>query len=178
MEKQENRFDDELTVIQTVLETLNPLEPDSRQRVVEYVAARLEISTAREGPPDLAPGRVEDNEIAPESGKKTTPQVDFDTFAELFDAARPHDNGQKALVAGYWVQECDGADTFSGFSINKALKDLGYGILNITNAFDSLKRQTPALVVQLKKSGKSRQARKAYKITKAGIKAVETMISE
>ena len=176
MEKQETGFDDELTAIQTVLQTLNPLEPDSRQRVVEYVTARLEISTMRAGLPDLGPGKVEDNENAPEGGKKT-PQVGFETFAELFDAAQPHDNGQKALVAGYWVQECDGADTFSGFSINKALKDLGYGISNITNAIDSLKRQNPALVVQLKKSGKSRQARKAYKITKAGIKAVETMIS-
>ncbi len=177
MEKQETGFDDELTAIQTVLKTLKPLEPDSRQRLIEYVTARFEISTVREGRTDLAPGKVEDNENSPAVEKKTTPQVSFETFAELFDAAQPHDNGQKALVAGYWVQECDGADTFSGFSINKALRDLGYGIPNITNAFDSLKRQTPALVVQLKKSGKSRQARKAYKITKAGIKAVETMIS-
>jgi hypothetical protein len=36
--------------------------------------------------------------------------------------------------------------------------------------------QKPALVLQLKKAGKSRQARKTYKVTVAGVKAVEAML--
>jgi hypothetical protein len=35
---------------------------------------------------------------------------------------------------------------------------------------------TPRLVLQLKKSGKSQQARKRYKLTTAGITEVERMI--
>ena len=66
MEKQETGFDDELTAIQTVLETLKPLEPDSRQRVIEYVTARLEISTVREGLPDLAPERLRTTKTLPQ----------------------------------------------------------------------------------------------------------------
>jgi hypothetical protein len=56
------------------------------------------------------------------------------------------------------------------------LKNLGQGLANITNAIDGLRNQKPALVLQLKKSGKSQQARKTYKLTVAGIKAVEVMI--
>ena len=41
--------------------------------------------------------------------------------------------------------------------------------LNITAALDDLKEVQPQLVLQLKKSGKSRQARKTYKISVAGV---------
>jgi hypothetical protein len=60
--------------------------------------------------------------------------------------------------------------------VNKELKNLGEGILNITSALDALKAQKPALALQLKKAGKSRQARKTYKVTVAGLKFVENMI--
>jgi hypothetical protein len=41
-----------------------------------------------------------------------------------------------------------------------------------------LKSQKPALVVQLKKSGSTKQARKKYKLTTAGKKAVEQLIGQ
>ena len=55
------------------------------------------------------------------------------------------------------------------------LKNLGHGIPNVTKALDSLKGQSPALALQLKKAGTSQQARKTYKITVAGIKQIEAM---
>lgn len=101
----------------------------------------------------------------------------YAALAEIYDAARPTSNADKALVAGYWLQVCQGAESFDGFSANRELKHLGQGLANVTNAIDSLKGQKPALALQLKKSGKSQQARKVYKITVAGIKAVEAMIN-
>jgi len=108
----------------------------------------------------------------------TAPQpVNYSSFAELFDAALPKSNADRALVAGYWLQVCQGAESFGGQAVNTELKHLGEAIANITNALESLKTQKPALALQLKKSGKSQQARKSYKITVAGVRAVEAMIN-
>jgi hypothetical protein len=49
-------------------------------------------------------------------------------------------------------------------------------VKHITSAFDTLKARKPAAVMQLKKSGSTRQARKTYKLTVAGKNAVELMI--
>ena len=108
--------------------------------------------------------------------KRQQDATKYNSFAELFDAAQPKSNGDCALVAGYWLQVCQGAESFDGQSANSALKNLGHGLTNVTNAVDTLKNQKPALALQLKKSGTSQQARKTYKITVAGIKAVEAMI--
>ena len=101
----------------------------------------------------------------------------YGSLAELHDSAQPKSNADKALVAGYWLQVCQGSESFDGFSANKDLKNLGHGIGNITIAINSLRRQKPALVLQLKKSGTSKQARKTYKVTVAGIMAVKAMIN-
>ncbi len=177
MSKQQLAEDAEFAAIQTVFEALNRLKPDSRQRVVEYVTARLEISTLREDRTESTPRKIGEYENTSRPEKKALLQAPLGTFAEFFDVARPKHHPTRALVAAYWLQVCKGASNFNSFSINKALKDLGHGIPNITVAIDSLKRKKPALVVQLTKGGKSRQARKTYKVTVAGSKAVEKMIS-
>lgn len=79
------------------------------------------------------------------------------------------------MVAAYWVQVCQGTGSFQSQSLNDGLKDLGHGIGNITEALSQLKDDRPALLLQLKKSGNTRQARKTYKLTQAGMKRVEEM---
>lgn len=100
----------------------------------------------------------------------------FDTFAELYDAANPRTNGERALVAGYWLQVCQEADSFAAASAQKELNDLGHKIPNITSAIDSMKSQKPMLLLQLKKSGNSRQARKLYKVSHQGVTRVQEMV--
>ena len=89
---------------------------------------------------------------------------------------RPRTEIDKAMVAAYWVQVCQGAGSFQSQSLNDALKDLGHRIGNITEALNQLKDDRPTLVLQLKKSGNTRQARKTYKLTQAGMARVEEMI--
>ena len=169
--------DVEFAAIQVVYKALESLDADARRRVIEYITARLEIATPTPFTPRPA-GIANDDEVdevvlkAEEAGAPK-----YGSFAELYDAAQPKSNADKALVAGYWLQVCQGSESFDGFSANKELKNLGHGINNITNAIDSLKGQKPALVLQLRKSGKSQQARKTYKVTVTGIKAVEAMIN-
>jgi hypothetical protein len=162
----------EFMAIQSVVKSLNDLEPEARNRVMAYVLSRFEIL-----PPERSSAKTA-RIVQDFSGTDDKEHVDsFSSLAELHDAAQPSTNAEKALVAGYWLQVCEGGETFDSQSANTALKNLGDGLANVTAAIDSLKNQKPALALQLRKSGRSQQARKTYKITTAGIKAVENMIS-
>lgn len=101
----------------------------------------------------------------------------WEHFAEVFDAANPATEPQKLLVAAYWVQVVKGAQQFGAYVLNKELKDLGHGTTHISRSMDSLIRMKPSQILQLKKSGKSQQARKTYKLTRAGADEVERMIA-
>ncbi len=53
---------------------------------------------------------------------------------------------------------------------------MGHGVGNITTALTNAQKHKPALVRQTSKSGKSRQARKTYKLTTAGVKYVREKV--
>lgn len=165
-------IDAELTAMQTAYATLNALGPEARSRVLNYLISRLEVTPLNSKSKALSDDSVKilDSEV---QGSTQS----FGSLAELHDAAGPKSNAEKALVAGYWLQVCEGNETFDSQSANTALKHLGDGVANITAAIDSLKNQKPALALQLRKSGKTQQARKVYKITVAGVKAVENMMA-
>lgn len=169
--------DAEFAAIQTVYTALNALDEGARARVMEYVSDRLGLTVRSRVRTAGQAAAIEEDDERDERSDLLQGPVQFSTFAELFDAAAPKTQSDKSLVGGYWLQICQGAESFDGLSINKELKNLGEGVANITSALDGLKNQKPALALQLKKSGKSRQARKTYKVTVAGIKAVEAMIS-
>ena len=159
--------DPELAAIQAVLKTLEPLDPLERQRVFEYIGERLGI----QGDGVQRSSLRRNDESRGQHGAPT-----YATFAELYDAANPESAKDRVLVTAYWLQECEGEESFVSFDANKALKDLGHGLSNITGAVSALKEQKPALVLQLRKSGQTRQARKTYKLTKAGVEAVKEML--
>lgn len=92
-------------------------------------------------------------------------------------AAQPATGPQRALVVAYWFQELQGREGWAGADINSALKNMGSGLANVTNTLDSLKARKPALVMQVGKSGRTQQARKTYKLTSAGIRAVSEMLA-
>lgn len=158
----------EFDAIKKIHDELEPLEPDARKRVLDYLINLLDVNVA--GRHTTSTKSVHSEETLAGAGVEG-----FETFAELFDAADPKTNADKALVAGYWLQVHDGVEGLDAQSANKLLKNLGHGLSNVTVALTTLKEQKPALVLQLKKSGSSQQARKTYKVTMAGIKAVKGM---
>jgi hypothetical protein len=172
MTNQQTAADAEFSAMQTLYNALEPLDDDARTRVINYIVARLEITQSNYR--QEAATESSDNE-EPVVRQEATTKTDYASVAELYDATQPKSNGDKALIAAYWLQVCQGAESFDSQSANKELKHLGQGLANITAAIDTLKNQKPALALQLKKSGKSQQARKVYKVTVAGIKAVEAM---
>lgn len=163
--------DPELKAMQGLVAALEPLEDDARQRVIVWVAHRYDL--------DIGRARKSARSAGTDGEAQSTDQSDAAEFASLGDlvaAADPKTNGQKALVAGYWLQTNEGLADLDGQRINSELKHLGHGISNITDALTELMRVKPALAIQTRKSGKSRQARKKYKITEAGKKQVQAML--
>lgn len=171
----------EFNAIKAVHDALEPLEEEARARVLTYITSLLGIDVkgaGSRGAAAAADGADVDDETeeaaAADEAAKAAPT--YSTFAELYAAASPKSNGEKALVVGYWLQVCQGAESFTAATANKELTHLGHKVANITDAIDSVKNQKPMLILQLKKSGNSRQARKLYKVSHEGVKRVEGMI--
>ena len=167
----------EFQAIQTVHGALEPLEVEARVRVLTYIASFLGIDARVVG------GRVAQSQSEPDEDADTTDAgndvkqtFNYSTFAELYAAASPKSNGEKSLVAGYWLQKCQGAESFTGAAVQKELTHLGHKLPNVTDAINQMKSRQPMLILQLKKSGASKQARKLYKVTHEGERHVKEMV--
>ena len=154
-----------------IADALESLDEAARQRALHWANSRFRAT--RMGNADGGSTSAQQFGTTNEPSENT---VRFETFAELFEAANPNIEKEKALIASYWEQVCQSSPSFASQSLNAGLKDLGHGIGNITEALTALKNDRPALILQLKKSGTSRQARKTYKLTQEGMRRVQTMI--
>jgi len=163
--------ENEIKAMGAVSAALEALDSDARARVLFWAMSHYGISRPP-APQNWSAGGKAGLEAA-EAAASTSK---YETFADLFDAGHPATEKDKALMAAYWVQVVEGSGSFQSQSLNDLLKDLGHGIGNITEALNQLKDERPALVLQLKKSGNSRQARKTYKLTIEGSKRVDAMI--
>ena len=166
---------DEFAAIQTVHEALAPLSVEGRHRVMSYIVNLLEITAPINSLPAGSEGDDEEAEEPAGQEERSNDSEQFSTFAELHNATAPVTNADNALVAAYWLQS-QGQESFGAHYINKELKHLGTGIQNVTGALKKLIDSKPALILQVRKGGKSRQARKTYKITHAGLEHVREMI--
>lgn len=164
----------EVKAMGNLAEAIAGLDPDATARVLRWAVDRygVAVSGASRTKPPAAGAEV------PGNGNGGVNTGQFAELADLYAASAPEMDTDKALVAGYWFQFCEGKADFGSQEINTALKNLGHPIKNITSAFDNLKARKPAPVMQLKKSGTSKQARKTYKLTVAGKSAVEMMIGQ
>jgi hypothetical protein len=161
--------DKELSAMQVISRALADLDDSERGRVLMWAASRFAVSL-----PKLAggkPGSADDG--GDEGGGRGG---EFAEFVDLYDAANPRTDVERAAVAAYWFQVVQGAPSFQSQGLNDALKNLGYPIKNITDALASLQSRRPAQVRQVAKSGSSRQARKTYKLTVAGENNVRAML--
>ena len=161
--------DNEIQAMGTIAGIIDGLQEDQRGRVIRYIVERFNLSGPSKTARTLSEGSQSDNQA--------DVLAEYADFASLVDATNPETDPMRALVAGYWLQVCKGAASFDAQSANTDLKHLGHASSNITSAFGALISQKPALVLQLRKSGNTKQARKLYKVTEAGIRKVKQMIS-
>jgi len=161
----------EITAMSAVNDAIAGLDAAGAARVLQWAAdARGLGAVVRKAPtpPSSAGG---------ESENGGQPQQQFEELGDLDAAASPPTDADRALVGGYWYQYIQQKPDFTAYEVNVALNNLGHRLKNITSAFDTLKARKPSLVIQLKKSGTSKQSRKTYKLTLAGKQAVEAMIA-
>jgi hypothetical protein len=163
----------EIAAMKVVAEALAALDEGGVRRVLRW--AHDAFAPKAVAAVEVAPAAVP----APSSNARTNSEPDgverHETLADFYSAADPQQDSDRALVVGYWVQVIEGEGDFDSFAVNKRLKDLGYGVGNITSAFNGLISRRPQLVIQTKKSGTSKQARKLYRLTSEGQKTVERM---
>jgi len=98
-------------------------------------------------------------------------------FNALIEKWTPTTQADWALLAAYYFQRILGHQNVTGFQVNKELKQYGYAATNITDCFTANMETEPARVLQTKKAGKSRQGKKQYLVTIAGIKYVEDRLN-
>lgn len=170
---------DELTAIGQIGAALDALDTNARQRAINFVLSRYGLAVTGTGHKVDKPNRIQGVTAAerkvPEGGKGAPSE--FEDIGALYDRAGPTTDPERALVAAYWFQVIEGQQDFGSQQLNNALKNLGHGIENVTKALERLKARKPSLIRQTQKSGSSKQARKTYKVTDAGIKAVSAMLA-
>jgi hypothetical protein len=160
--------DPELKALGEVTKALVDLTEEQRRNVLLYVNARYGGQVA----PIRRQTNPAESEIAP--GASTQ----FASIGDLFDAVNPQTEAERVLAVAYWLQSVEGSADFESYPVNKHLKHLGHPVSNITRALDSMISQTPRLILQTSKSGSAKQARKRYKMTREGIKRVQSLIDQ
>lgn len=164
----------EIRAMEAVADALSVLDAEATSRVLRWAAERFgNIPLPGPSNPGRGIGGAKDGDSAPPPGEGTP---EYESLAELHAALSPKTDAERALIAAYWFQCVEEMPEFGAHKINVALRDLGHRISNITTAFNTLIGQKPQLVVQLKKSGGSKQSRKTYKLTAAGRAKVQEMV--
>ncbi|MDB4952008.1 MAG: hypothetical protein JWM27_4657 [Gemmatimonadetes bacterium] len=102
------------------------------------------------------------------TGRRGSQQV-----AGLMQGWTPETMAERALLGAYALAKGRADRTVTSQAINAELKSNGLPVPNITRAIESNLRAKPALMVQKKKMGTTRQARKQYAITPEGVAFVE-----
>jgi hypothetical protein len=177
--------DPEIEAMTGVAESLAALDDEARSRVLRWAAEKFGVGLPRarqNGRPegtssvdaDNSVRDVDEDDVSADDGPG---QDAYKHFAELFSAVDPKNEMEKAMTAAYWIQVVQGKNEWQSQSLNKELKDLGHYISTINKALTAGIEKRPALVLQLKKSGATRQGRKTYKLSGEGIKYIRGRIS-
>jgi len=94
------------------------------------------------------------------------------------DATKPASGLERILVAAYFNQVLNDEGDFGSQAVNTQLKHLGFPSANITRDIARLVNRSPKLVIQTRKEGSTQQARKRFRLTNEGVKAVEGMLKQ
>lgn len=175
---------EELSVMMEVSTSLGRLDGDvdALRRVLKWICSRHlppddAMSTSESEHTSSAPATTTGTPLTPNGDVAPAPTGRmFHSLPDLYAAVSPDSNAERVLVVGYWFQVVLDESDLDGFKINRELRHLGHGIVNITTALSSLIDRRPQLVIQTRKSGNSKQARKRYRLTDAGIRVVQQMI--
>ncbi len=165
----------EVHAMATLVEAFKSLDSAAIERVLDWAAKRY---GARTSVARVERTRRLAQEAAGNSGSAEGLDGADGRFADLgdlYNAARPTTDADKVLVAAYWHHVHQQKENFDSLTLNADLKQLGHQVGNVTRACSALMREKPALMIQ-RKTGSTKQARKVYRLTAAGIDRVRKML--
>jgi hypothetical protein len=99
-------------------------------------------------------------------------------IGSMIERWKPETMAERALLGAYVLARGRPERTVTSQAINAELKRNGLPVPNITRAIESNLRARPPLMVQKKKMGTTRQARKQYALTQEGADLVEAKLRE
>lgn len=138
-----------------------------REIYEDFKKQLAEVTLSRKIPPVIEPKKT----ISPMSGDL----ISFSSLAEcLGQIPRDLTDVERSLVAAGYIQLKNEAEAFGSQEVNKQLNHAGFKIANITRALDGNIGTKPQRIIQLKKTGSAKQARKEYKVTTEGFKAIKS----
>ena len=149
----------EVRALARIVDAVDGLDASAVQRVLEWAWKRFVGA------------------VSPEPPAPRAAVVEPVYLADLYVGARPVTDADKVLVVAYWHQVNSGKENLDAQTIHGGLKNLGYGVSNVTRACSALITEKPQLMIQVKKAGSTRQARKQYRLTAAGIQRVRDKVA-
>jgi len=159
--------DQELHTMVEIQRLLDKLDEGAASRVVRWLADRRGVVSRSHS--------AGAGGLTADGGR--TDREDGADLATTYEAAKPSTTPERVMVVTYWFQVAQGQADVDSQRVNSELKQLGHGLKNITKAFTELIRERPQLVIQVRKAGSTRQARKRYRLTAEGIKRVKTLLT-
>jgi hypothetical protein len=175
--KRSGSVGNEIGAMSAIDTAMTELDRDEARRVLTWAVDKFAPDGISIGGSQKKIDREESEDSSTrEDGQTDTSPNEYQRISDLMDAASPSSIVEWVLVGSYWYQVVQGHENFSGQTVNSDLKDLGHGSKNITDSYNSLIRRKPPLVRQVEKTGRSKQARKKYRLTNEGIRNVERMI--
>ena len=169
--------DPEMQAMAAIKAALEPLDADTRGHVLKWASQRFEVDlpeTAHEQDSQAGRGNGSGGRAAGGGGMAA---ADYGEVPDLVAASGASNDDERVLVVSYWLQVVGGKPDFPSQPVNTELKNLGHGLKRINDVFAQLVATRPQLMVQVRKGGKTQQARKVHKLTKAGIDRVEAMVA-
>jgi len=142
-------------------------------RVARAAAPRAQAEPAG----DAAEGEEQPRRRGRPRGSTNARRTGAGGISSAIERWKPETMAERALL-GAWVLARGRPDrTVTSQAINAELKRNGLPVPNITRAIESNLRSRPPLMVQKKKMGTTRQARKQYALTQEGADLVESKLS-
>jgi hypothetical protein len=183
------KFSNEIRAMGAIEDALTPLDEDARARVLRWANERYKVVfSQRQGGGGAGANDTsrQEHELDGELGgdlagaekPRTGPIAKYETFAEFYATVSPNTDADRVLVASYWFTERERWTDLQSRPLNQQLRDLGHAVSHMPSAFETLTLRRPQPVVQLRKTGKTKQAIVRYKLTAEGKAVVERMLSD
>ena len=163
----------ELKAMADIASVFATLEDDEIQRVLRWATEKYRAKGSI--PSSLGKLTVTEAGAVPDDSREAR---EFADLPALFDAAKPANGLERILSAAYYHQVVKTEPDFDSWTLNTELKHLGYPSANITRDMDRLVSRSPKLVIQTRKEGSTQQARRKFRLTVEGVRAVEAMLKK